>query len=119
MLLKLHKALMDIEHNAYEQNYGPIVSKGEYFRLLLNHEWFSWLRPISQMIVRIDEVLAAKPEQETESPEGLLAEVGNLLHPSEEGCHAERRYYWAIQHSSDIALMHGNITQLLPETQHS
>jgi hypothetical protein len=47
---------MDAEKDLYEAVHGPIPNKGEYLRLVLNHEQFSWLRPISQFIVQIDEV---------------------------------------------------------------
>jgi hypothetical protein len=113
LLLNLHKALMETERVAYEQAYGPIPSKGEYFRLVLGHEWFSWLRPISQFIVRIDELLAAKTPEEAESAEALVQETRRLLNPNAEGDIAEHRYYQAIQQNPDVALMHATLTQLL------
>ena len=54
-LFRLHKALLDSERRVYERHYGPIQSKGEFFRLVVGDEWFSWLRSFSQFIVQIDE----------------------------------------------------------------
>jgi hypothetical protein len=115
LLLNLHKTLMEHERATYEQAHGVIANRGEYFQLVLGHEWFNWLRPISQMIVRIDEQLNAKKPDEAESAETLLAAVQTLLTPSQDGSTAEHRYAQAIQHSPEIALMHAQFSQILEQ----
>jgi hypothetical protein len=112
ILLALHKALMEEERVNYEQTYGPIANKGEYFQLVLGHEWFQWLRPISQMIVRIDERLSAKNLDKAEPPEILLTEVKALLNPLEGGSFEEQRYYRAIQSNPDVAQMHTKVLKI-------
>ncbi|MET0585612.1 MAG: hypothetical protein ABW099_12085, partial [Candidatus Binatia bacterium] len=59
-LLKLHKALIESERVVYEREVGPINSPNHFFQLLTSEPWFAWLRPISQLIVAIDETLDAK-----------------------------------------------------------
>jgi hypothetical protein len=59
-LLRLHKVLLNSERDVYEQLHGRIQSNGQFFQLVLEDEWFSWLRPFSQFIVQIDEALSAK-----------------------------------------------------------
>jgi hypothetical protein len=113
LLLNLHKALMEQERIVYEQVHGPIATKGEYFQLVLGHEWFNWLRPISQTIVRIDELLSAKKPEATEPAETILVDVRALLRPLADGSIAEQRYYQAIQHNPEIALMHATAAQIL------
>jgi hypothetical protein len=113
LLLNLHKTLMEHERTTYEQAHGVIANRGEYFQLVLGHEWFNWLRPISQMIVRIDEQLNAKKPDEAESAEALLAAVQTLLTPIQDGSTPEHRYAQAIQHSPEIALMHAQFSQIL------
>jgi hypothetical protein len=113
ILLRLHKALLESERIIYEQFYGRIQSSGEFFRLVIGHEWFSWLRPISQFIVQIDEVLSAKEPVTSDKADELLAEARNLLKPSETGTALETRYYRAIQRDPDIALMHAEVSDLL------
>ena len=113
LLLRLHKALLDSEKVVYEQFHGRIQSPNEYFRLVTEHEWFNWLRPISQYIVQIDDVLKAKePVSESEISE-VLNRAKILLQPAEEGTTLERRYFRAIQRDPDIALMHAEMNQLL------
>lgn len=112
-LLRLHKALLNSERVTYEQFHGRIQSNGEFFRLVIGHEWFSWLRPISQFIVQIDDVLTAKEPVSLDQVNVLFVEARRLLQPSAEGTTLERRYFRAIQRDPDIALMHAEVSQLL------
>jgi hypothetical protein len=113
VLLRLHKALLHSERAVYEQFYGRIPSSGEFFRLVIEHDWFSWLRPMSQFIVEIDDVLNAKEPMTLGQVEALLAKARTMLQPSADGSSPEKRYYRAIQRDPDIALMHAEATRLL------
>ena len=112
VLLRLHKALLESERVAYEQSYGQIPSKGEFFRLVIGHEWFSWLRPISQFIVQIDETLSIKEPVTLEQANELLEEARSLL-SFEEGTTSQKRYKDAIQGNPDIALLNAELSELL------
>jgi hypothetical protein len=115
-ILRLHKALLNSERIVYEQFHGRVPSKGEFFRLVVEHEWFSWLRPISQFIIQIDDVLNAKEPFTLEQVNGLLDQARALLTPNEEGNTREKRYYQAIQRDPDIALMHAEVSKLLSQS---
>jgi hypothetical protein len=105
--------LLHSERAVYEQFYGRISSSGEFFRLVTEHEWFDWLRPMSQFIVEIDEALKGKEPTTLGQVEHLLSKGRALLNPSETGTAPEKRYYRAIQRDPDIALMHAEATKLL------
>jgi hypothetical protein len=113
VLLPLHKALLESERVTYEQFNGRILSKREYFQLVVGDEWFSWLRPLSQLIAQIDETLGSKQPVTLEQVNQLLEEVQKLLQPSEQGTTLEKRYYRAIQRDPDVALMHSEVFRLL------
>ncbi|MFE4106191.1 hypothetical protein [Almyronema epifaneia] len=113
ILLKLHKALLDSEKILYEQMHGRIRSSGEFFQLVVEHEWFNWLRAISKFIVQIDEALDAKEPMTLGQVNGLLEDARQLLRPVEQGTEFEKRYYQAIQRDPNIAFMHGQVTNLL------
>jgi hypothetical protein len=113
VLLRLHKALLDSERVDYEQSYGPIRSNGEFLQLVIGHEWFNWLHPISQFIVQIDELLSAKEPITLEEAIDLLKQARTLLLPAEEGTPSEVRYYHAIQRDPGIAMMHAEMSKLL------
>jgi hypothetical protein len=113
LLLRLHKDLMEGARIAYEQEYGSIPSTGEYFRLVLGHESFSWLRPISQMIVRVDERLAAKKPEVAENAEALAVDVRNLLTSLEADSEQHKYYHQALKQNPNIAVTYAEAIKLL------
>ena len=111
-LLDLHKILLDIERAAYEQAHGRVTS-GELLQLILGHEQFAWLRPISELIVRIDEMLDADDPMTVEDAKSLLDQTRKLLTPSETGGAFERRYFAALQGDPAVVLAHRDVTRIL------
>ena len=116
-LLQLHKALLDSERDMYERFHGRIRSKGEFFQLVVQDEWFSWLRPFSKFIVQIDEALSAKEPITLHQANELLDEARSLVSPDEAGTNREQRYYQAIQRDPNIALMHADVSRLLSRSR--
>ena len=57
-LTRSDKALLDAERETYERVHGQITG-GELLQLAINHEQFAWLHPVSELIVRLDELLDA------------------------------------------------------------
>ena len=55
-LLELHKALLDAQRARYEREHGRVGSTGEVLDLALNHPAFEWLRVLSALIARLDEL---------------------------------------------------------------
>jgi hypothetical protein len=111
-LLRLHKALLDAEREDYERVNGQ-VNGGELLQLAINHEQFAWLRPVSELIVRIDELLDAVEPASDNDAESLLAEARSLLKPSEAGGGFGQKYFAAIQREPDVVLAHREVTRLL------
>ncbi|MDB4942203.1 MAG: uncharacterized protein JWP97_1737 [Labilithrix sp.] len=62
-LLDLHKHLLDVTRARYEKDHGPVGSPGEYLQLVIGHDSFAWLRPLSMLLVELDD-------------KDILAEVG-------------------------------------------
>lgn len=113
-LLKLHKALLDAERDLYERIHGPIRSKGEFFQLVISDEWFDWLRPISQFIVKIDETLGSREPVSPNQIHTLLAEARDLLPiRAEDTSEAAVRYQRAVQNNITVASMHSEMLTLL------
>lgn len=113
-LLRLHKALLDGERIRYEQVYGRIASGGELLQLVIRDPWFAWLRPISEIIVQVDEIQDAKEPVSEAQAQTLLGQVRALLTPTPEGEGFGRSYYDALQKDPNSILMHGEISRLLP-----
>jgi hypothetical protein len=112
-LLGLHKALIVAEQVTYERINGRVDSTGKLLQLVLNDPWFTWLHPLSQMVVRIDELLEDDDEVTDVEVEHFLTEVRALIRPSEEGDGFERSYYEALQREPDVIFAHVEVKRLL------
>jgi len=71
------------------------------------------LHPLSQMVVRIDELLEDDDDVTDVEVEHFLAEVRALIRPSEEGDGFERSYYEALQREPDVIFAHVEVKKLL------
>jgi hypothetical protein len=58
-LLALHKTLLDAQRIRYERENGRVESRGELLDLVLRDASFEWLRVLSALIARLDELAAA------------------------------------------------------------
>ena len=58
-LLELHKALLDAQRIRYERENGRVESRGELLDLVLRDADFEWLRVLSALIARLDELAEA------------------------------------------------------------
>ncbi|MBD2195846.1 MULTISPECIES: hypothetical protein [Calothrix] len=110
--LNLHSTLLDTERIAYEQVSGR-VSSAELLQLVIDHEQFAWLHKISELVVQIDEMLAADEPILPESLQKLIADAQRLIVPSELGNVFARKYYAALQREPDVVLAHAAVSQLL------
>jgi len=81
-LLRLHKMLLDAERVTYERTYGRVGSSSEWLRLVLAHEHFAWLRPMSGLIVRIDDWVA-RADATTAEAEEFLVQAAALVEPAD------------------------------------
>ena len=112
-LLGLHKALIVAEQVTFERIYGRVDSTGQLLQLVMNDPWFTWLHPLSNLVVRIDEVLDDDEELATEDVAILLTEVRALIRPSELGDGFERSYYEALQRAPEVVMAHCEMKKLL------
>lgn len=111
-LLKLHKILLDDERVEFERVRGRIESSGEFLQLVLNDEWFAYLRPFSALVVQIDELLDAEEAKE-EDADALIAQARAMLRPDEDSSRGlGEKYRAALQRSPDVVLAHAEATKL-------
>lgn len=115
-LLRLHKALLDDEQVSYERVHGRISSNGELLQLVLNDAWFAWLRPLSQVIAKVDELSEEHEPSIREGIPALLVSVRTLLMPTESGEGFSRQYYDALQRSPEVVLAHAAAKALLMQS---
>jgi hypothetical protein len=113
-MLQLHKVLLNRERHTYEQVYGRTLSGGELLQLLIHDEWFAWLRPISELVVRIDEEQEADEPMTEQGAIALLLQVRGLLLPSDENEEFSKKYQLALQQDPASTAAHAEIARLLP-----
>ena len=102
-LMSLYSALIVSEQLTYEHIHGRVGSTDELLQLALNDPWFTWLRPVLDLLLRIDQLLDDDAFDVTrENVESLMAEVRALTRPSIEGDGFERAYYEAL----NLSLIH-------------
>lgn len=112
-LLQLHKILLEDERRTYERVHGKIPSPGAFLQLLLNDSWFAWLRPITTLVVSIDETLAAKEPLTDEMVEDYLGQARRLLTETEEGRGLGKGYFDALQRNPDVGVTHGEVMKVV------
>jgi len=111
-LMKLHKVLLDWERRGYERIHGR-QSSHDMLQVLLSDSQFAWLRPISQLIVRIDELLSEPTPPMRNDVDAIVAAVRTLTSPNESGNIYERRYDMALQQLPDAVVAHGDVRGLI------
>jgi hypothetical protein len=112
-LLRLHKALLDAEKNTYEITHGPIASNMEFFNLVLNHEWFQWLRPMSGLIAEVDEAIGNKKAPiAPHHAVTYLERAYMLIVVDPTGAYHAVKYYEAIERDPDVARLHVELVEI-------
>ena len=116
-LLHLHKTLLDWERAAYERIHGR-TSPGNLLTALMNDPQFAWLRPLSELIVRIDESLEIDA---LDGPEvdvgGIVALASSIIAADESGDAAAQRHHRAMQEYPDAVFAHRAVTNVLKSRQ--
>jgi hypothetical protein len=106
-LRALHKLLIGTVRREYEREHGPIAGSGALLRLLMEDPFFSWLRPMSKVMVEMDELLEEAMPLEPIRIAGLRERI--------EGMIASERYLNLLQSSPDIVMGHTALRKALGE----
>lgn len=110
-LLRLHKALLEMERQEYERINGRL-SAGELFRLVIDHPQFAWLHNISEFVVRLDETLDGKVPVADADTQRALALARKMFAPSESGDAFQKSYFDAIQRDPTVVMEHAELARL-------
>jgi hypothetical protein len=88
----------------------------QVLRIVMQHEWFAWLRPLSALIVQADERLAAEEPVRPEDVEAFRDETRGLLQRDLGGAAFREKYQRILQASPDVVIAHGRLAAALAET---
>jgi hypothetical protein len=109
-LVRLHSLLLARERRTYEREHGE-VGAHELLHLLLTHEHFAWLRALSTLMARIDE-LVDEEAIGVDDAQAVLRETYRLLKSGDSGAFQDK-YRDALQESPDVVMAHAGISELL------
>ena len=113
-LLHLHKTLLDWERAAYERIHGR-ASASELLKVIVEDPQFAWLRPISELIVRIDETVDKEAEDTPADVNAIVARARAVVAADEAGPPNAQRYYAALQEHPDAVMAHRAVTRVLKD----
>ncbi len=113
-LLDLHKALIDSERIGYEKVFGSVNSSADFLDLLIRDPWFGWLRPVSELIVLIDETLDGDSPIPADDLARFQKSIRVLLTPSDLRESFASHYVESLQRDADVIFAHGELVKTLP-----
>ena len=111
-LLHLHKTLLDWERSAYERIHGR-VSSAELLKAIVEDRQFGWLRPISELIVHIDQTVDPELPESGAEIEVIVARARAVTAADEKGTPHAQRYHTALQEHPDAVFAHRDVTNVL------
>jgi hypothetical protein len=112
-LLRLHKALIESERVGYEKTFGRIASPYQFWQLLTNDAWFAWLRPVSQLVAAMDEMLDTKVALTATGADALAARARSLLVAVAGDDGFSGHYDEALQRDPDVVFAHAEVARCL------
>lgn len=111
-LLHLHKTMLDWEREAYERVHGR-MSPGGLLGVVMSDPQFAWLRPISELIVRIDAAVDMDAPDTVIDVKTIVEQARTVVTPDLGVGAFGERYRAALQESPDAVLAHRDVTRLL------
>lgn len=113
-LLAVHRTLLDHTRGEYARRFGHTLSAGEALRAAMQDPFFAWLRPLSGLIVAVDEVAASREGVSEPLAAGVRWEVERMLE-GEVAPEFGERYRDLLQELPDLVSDHGLLRQVLRE----
>ncbi len=110
-LLDLHKSLVETERRDYERTHGRLEN-AEFLKVLMQGPQFAWLKPLTALIVQIDEALE-DDAPDAQAMQRLAGELRSLLTPDSQGSVFQQRYGDVLQRSAEAVVEHGRTLRAL------
>ncbi len=103
--------LLDAARYEYERTHGRVEGHLEMFRLVKDDPAFAWLRPFTDMIVRLDEMLDQPAQGKAEE---IISEAERLLlAPGGDDAPFQLKYREALQAQPDVVLAHAEMARTI------
>ncbi len=114
-LLELHKALLDAQRIRYERENGRVESRGELLDLVLRDASFEWLRVLSALIARLDELAEVDDKDVSGEMRGVIDKLRTLVR-FEGNSGFTGPYREIVEAVPDALVAHVQLSRLLDES---
>ena len=114
-LLQLHKALLDAQRIRYERENGRVESRGELLELVLQDASFEWLRVLSALIARLDELAEVDDKDVSGEMRGVIDKLRTLVR-FEGNSGFTGPYREIVEAVPDALVAHVQLSRLLGES---
>ena len=109
-LMPLHRALIEAARADYTSGVRVVTGPGHLLQLLNDDPFFAWLKPLTSLIVDIDEM--ARTDFEPKDAQAIAARVERLFGANVDAAFAEH-YIPILQRDVDVAIAHAAVRQAL------
>jgi hypothetical protein len=113
-LLPLHRALIDSARDEYTATVGPLAGPGQLLQLLQDDPFFTWLKPLTSLIVDLDTM--SRTDFERADVDGIVARLDHLFGTTADPGFTAR-YVPVLQRDVDVAIAHAAIRQISGKLQ--
>ena len=110
LLLPLHRSLIDAARGDFAIAYQEVDKPSHLLHLLNEHPFFAWLKPMTSLIVDIDEM--SRVDFERQQFEEIVRRVESLVGNGGSADFAEH-YVPMLQRDVDVAIAHAALRQAL------
>jgi hypothetical protein len=109
-LLPLHRALIHAARDDYAFAYGEVGGPAQLLQLVTDDPFFAWLKPLTALIVDIDEMV--RVDFEPADARAIAARLDQLF-GNEANAEFRERYRPLLQRDVDVAVAHAAIRKAL------
>ena len=111
-LIPLHRRLIEETRADYTFAYGPVGTPAQLLQLVQGDPFFDWLKPITTLIVDIDEM--TRTDFERAAAAEVVTRAERMFGPEAAGEFATR-YVPLLQRDVDVAIGHAAVRKILTE----
>jgi hypothetical protein len=110
-LLELHRTLLNVERRTYERTHGAMTA-GQFLNALVNDAAFAWLRPMTALILELEDAEAAGNLDVAT----WTNQIREFFRPDAQGNEFQRRYEALLHDHPEISVAHGATMRALRES---
>lgn len=109
-LMPLHRALIDSASEEYKANGAAVAGPTHLLQLLQEDPFFTWLKPLTSLIVDIDTM--SRTDFAREDVEAIVARLERFF-GTDADAEFTARYIPVLQRDVDVAIGHASMRQIL------